>query len=664
MRIRLTPTVTGGAVTSGWSINPVLPPGLTWDSSTGTISGTPTSLSPATTYTVGTANSGGQVTASLSIAVDAAAPVVAYPSPSYSFTVNVPAGTISPVSTGGAVTGWAVTPALPAGLMLDPSNGNISGTPTAASAAASYAVTASNSGGSVMLHLAITVGSAPLLDLGHADPLALIRATSSRVLSLDIGGHWTLQDYTSGTELASGDGACGTNTCATYSTSSAQPACLPVDLEASTVIDTSPAGVEVRSASNGALLATLPGSYSWYRLASDGSYVCTGSKTSLAAWSTSGQSLLMKAGDYSKANVFAASGQILVGLGAAGQNVIETISTTTATSSTSAAFQGQFSSWFLDGGRFLTTQGNVVFTYSSAVVQQDITPLSSTDGLMGQGNWFWTFPTGGGQLNIYKVGSSASAALSTQYCVDSLAIPSGNTIRVLQYGSGQLITIDLSGATPVSSGTLSIPIAYLSAYAAIPGGAWVAGNRHGVLFDGATIGAPQPRYLALGNAWSIAGGTTYFSVATASGKIFNYDSNTNTLVATLSFPGSQLASSSTGTVMAAAADNVDAQYTSNTAINVYSLPSGGVTNTFTYTPVPNPILTLSGGGSTLAGPISNTSGCAIEAVDLAGSGVLWYSLTTGMQTWASGDVTRRTGAVAGSEVVFASGAYVVAQQYQ
>jgi hypothetical protein len=572
----------------------------------------------------------GQATVQILIAVNAPAPVVAYPSPSYTYTANVPGMVVAPTSSGAAVTGWSVSPALPAGLTLDATTGNLSGTPTSASAAATYVVTASNSGGSIKVNLKIAVNSDPLLNLGHAVPLTLIRATSSKILSLDVGGHWTLQDYASGTELARGDGACGTNLCP-YPKSLPKQIYPPVDMAASTVLDTAAAGVEVRSASTGAVLSTLPGSYSWYRLASDGSYVCAGNTTSLTAWNTAGHVLVTQSGDYSKANVFAAPGQIQVALGPAGQNLIETISTTTGMSSSSPAFQGQFSTWFLDGNRFLTKQSNVVFTYSSAAAQLDIAQLSATDGLNGQGNWFWTFPTGGGALTIYKVGSSTSPAFSAGYDVDSAAIASNGTIGVLLYGPGQLVTIDLSGSTPVSSSTLSVPTTSLEAYAAIPGGSWVVGSADGVLLDGATIGAPQPRYLALGKAWSIAGGTSYFSVATASGRIFNYNTSTNAPVGTINFPGLHLAASADGTVMMAAGNNVN-----NTTINVYSLPSGAVTNNFTSIVGPNPILGLSGDGSTLLGPISNTSGCVVEAIHLSGGGIEWCG---GAITGGYGNVT-------------------------
>jgi hypothetical protein len=621
----LTPTVTG-QITS-YSVNPALPAGLALSSSTGVISGTPTAIATAAAYTVTAANATGSTTASVSITVNDVPPTFAYPSPSYGFTANTLAQTIIPITGGGAVTAWSVNPALPSGLTLDTENGKISGTPTAAAASATYMVTAANSGGPTTASLTLAVAAAPLLDLGHANEVILVRASSADVLSLDEVGHWILQAYSSGTTLASGDGACGTGPCE-YNAGSL-PTYVPVDLAGSVMIDTAPGGVEVRSATDGHILATLPASFSWYRLASDGSYICAGSTTSLTAWNSSGQTLVTEAGDYSKANVFAAPGQILVALGAAGQSIVEAISLASGTSTQSPNFQGTFDTWFLDGGRFLTSQGNVVWTYSSAGVLQDTTQLASPLNLAGEGNWLWT---SNGIVKIYQVGSSTAPAFTSSSA--GLAIPSGTSIGLLQSGSGQLSTIDLSGTTPIST-SYSVPIASLTAYASIPGGSWITGNAHGVLLDGATVSASAPRYLTLGAAWSIAGGTSYFSVATASGKISSFDATTNALVSTLNFSSSQLAASSSGTVLAAAADAADFQYESDRTLNVYSLPSGNVLNSFTYVfslgyyPSPGSVvMSLSGDGSVLEAPLSNTSGCTVEVITVTSGAPLWCGTAT------------------------------------
>ncbi|HXC57826.1 MAG TPA: TIGR03118 family protein [Steroidobacteraceae bacterium] len=60
----------------------------------------------------------------------------------------------------GTVTGYTVSPALPAGLAINATSGVISGTPTAVAAQATYTVTASNSAGSTTFGLALKVDAA------------------------------------------------------------------------------------------------------------------------------------------------------------------------------------------------------------------------------------------------------------------------------------------------------------------------------------------------------------------------------------------------------------------------------------------------------------------------------------------------------------------------
>jgi hypothetical protein len=69
----LTPTVTG-TVTS-YAVSPTLPVGLSISTSTGVISGTPTTVSASASYTVTAANGTGSTTATVTIEVVAAAPV-------------------------------------------------------------------------------------------------------------------------------------------------------------------------------------------------------------------------------------------------------------------------------------------------------------------------------------------------------------------------------------------------------------------------------------------------------------------------------------------------------------------------------------------------------------------------------------------------------------
>jgi len=79
----------------------------------------------------------------------------------------------APASSGGAVTAYSVSPALPAGLILSASTGILSGTPTAVAATGSYTVTASDSAGSTTATLSITVNDQPPTALSYTTAAAI-----------------------------------------------------------------------------------------------------------------------------------------------------------------------------------------------------------------------------------------------------------------------------------------------------------------------------------------------------------------------------------------------------------------------------------------------------------------------------------------------------------
>ena len=76
------PTSSGGPV-STWTISPSLPAGLSLDSSTGAISGTPTAISSSTSYTITATNAGGSGTATVTIVVNDIAPSSVSYNPSF-----------------------------------------------------------------------------------------------------------------------------------------------------------------------------------------------------------------------------------------------------------------------------------------------------------------------------------------------------------------------------------------------------------------------------------------------------------------------------------------------------------------------------------------------------------------------------------------------------
>ena len=144
-----------------YSVSPALPAGLTLSTSTGVITGTPTVVTTTTSYTVTASNSAGSATASLSITVNDAAPAgLGYTNGTTDYTVGTPIAANAPTSTGGAVTEYGVSPALPAGLSMDDTTGIITGTPTAVTATATYTAMASNLTGNATVTLSITVNAA------------------------------------------------------------------------------------------------------------------------------------------------------------------------------------------------------------------------------------------------------------------------------------------------------------------------------------------------------------------------------------------------------------------------------------------------------------------------------------------------------------------------
>ncbi|HEY4327088.1 MAG TPA: cadherin-like beta sandwich domain-containing protein [Mucilaginibacter sp.] len=142
-------------------IIPTLPAGLVFDGSSGTISGTPTAISPATSYTVEAFNGTGGGAASVTITVDNLPPAtISYPGSPLIVTKGVPIY-LSPTTTGGLANSYVVTPSLPTGLNLDGITGVISGKASAASTAANYSIKGTNTAGSITTTVNITVINPP-----------------------------------------------------------------------------------------------------------------------------------------------------------------------------------------------------------------------------------------------------------------------------------------------------------------------------------------------------------------------------------------------------------------------------------------------------------------------------------------------------------------------
>src|SRR6185437_7187099 len=149
------PTNTGGPSTS-WSVSPGLPAGLTLNTTTGVITGTPTATATIATYTVTSTNVTGSSSATITITVNPIGPSISYTPSSNTFTVGQAITTWNPTNTGGTATTWSIVPALPAGLSFNTATGQITGTPTAVSATTTYSISADNDGGTSTAYITIT----------------------------------------------------------------------------------------------------------------------------------------------------------------------------------------------------------------------------------------------------------------------------------------------------------------------------------------------------------------------------------------------------------------------------------------------------------------------------------------------------------------------------
>jgi len=176
-----TPTITG--TVNSYSVSPALPAGLNLSASTGAISGTPTSVTARASYTVTAANTTGNTTATVQIVVNPAVPTnLSYPQTTIVATVGKVIATDTPTVTG-TVTGYSVSPALPAGLSLSASTGAISGTPTSVAAQATYTITATNAAGSTTAAVQIVVNSAAPANLSY--PQTTIAANVGQLIATD-----------------------------------------------------------------------------------------------------------------------------------------------------------------------------------------------------------------------------------------------------------------------------------------------------------------------------------------------------------------------------------------------------------------------------------------------------------------------------------------------
>jgi hypothetical protein len=176
-----------------------LPAGLSIDAASGIITGTPAAASAQQGYLITASNSSGTSTFELLARVRNRAPLaLSYPD-ARSLTIGSSVS-LTPQFTGVAES-FDVTPALPAGLTLDPLTGVIAGIPTSVAAEQLHTITVRNDGGFANYILATVVRPIPPTSLSYATPLVLdvgVFATASPAV---VG---TVTRYTISPELPKG----------------------------------------------------------------------------------------------------------------------------------------------------------------------------------------------------------------------------------------------------------------------------------------------------------------------------------------------------------------------------------------------------------------------------------------------------------------------------
>ncbi|MCG9874992.1 MAG: putative Ig domain-containing protein [Leptospiraceae bacterium] len=151
----LIPTYSGSV--SNCSVSPSLPSGLSINSSNCVISGNPANLQISTNYTITATNPSGSTQTSIDIIVNEAAPnSLVYAGTPFVFTQNLTITAQIPSITG-TVSSCSSSPSLPVGLVLNPINCTLSGTPISSQSSTMYTITASNTSGSTNALIFITI---------------------------------------------------------------------------------------------------------------------------------------------------------------------------------------------------------------------------------------------------------------------------------------------------------------------------------------------------------------------------------------------------------------------------------------------------------------------------------------------------------------------------
>ena len=251
-------TATGGDVPLTYTVNPSLPSGLSINSTTGSISGTPGVFTGATVYTVTvTDRSGNTSSKTFTLTITAPAVVTVLSQASYSLTQSVGFTTFKPVAGSGGIgtLSYSISPALPSGMSFNASTGYISGTATAASPQTTYTVTVTDNNTPAQTSsksFTVTVATLPALNNTLLSPEVNLTKNSQSYAFIPVsasGGYGTLT-YAISPTLPSG---------LSFNTGTGQITGIPTALLSATYFTVTITDQAGQSTSNLFTIAVLPG---------------------------------------------------------------------------------------------------------------------------------------------------------------------------------------------------------------------------------------------------------------------------------------------------------------------------------------------------------------------------------------------------------------------
>ena len=182
-------TVTNSGGDATYSISPAIDNGLSFDTTDGTISGTPANAATNVVWTITASNISGNSTATLDITVNPAAPDISLSTTTITATARSAISDITVTNSGGTATSYAIAPALNVGLSFSTKTGTISGTPANAATNIVWTITASNVSGTDSATLSITVNpAAPDISLSTTTITATARSAISDITVTNSGG--------------------------------------------------------------------------------------------------------------------------------------------------------------------------------------------------------------------------------------------------------------------------------------------------------------------------------------------------------------------------------------------------------------------------------------------------------------------------------------------